>query len=83
MTDDQREMLLLAAIRYARGGRGRLIREHAKVTQQDMAALVGVTVSCLWRWETGKRRPREEAAIRWAQQLMRLELADAKPAIRA
>lgn len=77
MTDDQRDMLLLAAIRYARGGRGRLIREQAKVPQQEMADRVGVTTSCLWRWENGKRRPREDAAIRWAQQLMRLELADA------
>lgn len=74
MTDDQRDMLLLAAIRYARNGRGRDIREKAKVAQQDMAERVGVSPSCLWRWETGKRRPREDAAVRWAQQLMRLEL---------
>ncbi|GIM88770.1 helix-turn-helix domain-containing protein [Paractinoplanes toevensis] len=74
MTEDQREMLLQAAIRYARGGRGRIIREQAKVPQQEMAELIGVTTSCLWRWETGRRRPREGAAVRWAQQLMRLEL---------
>lgn len=75
MTEDQRDMLLQAAIRYARGGRGRQVREQAKIPQQEMADRVGVTTSCLWRWEYGKRRPREEAAVRWAQQLMLLELA--------
>ena len=75
MTDDQRDMLLVAAVRYSRAGRGRAIRERAKVPQQEMADRVGVSSSCLWRWENGKRRPREEAAIKWAQQLMLLELA--------
>lgn len=72
--------MLLAAIRYARGGRGRGIRQKAKVGAQEMADLVGVSTSCLWRWEHGKRKPREDAAIRWAQELMRLELAEARAA---
>lgn len=48
--------------------------------QNEMAERVGVSTSCLWRWENGKRRPREAAAVKWAQQLMRLELDDARAA---
>ena len=73
MTDDQRDALLIAAMRYSLGGAGRRIREAANVRQQDMARRVGVDPSALWRWEHGKRRPRDDAAVRWAQQLMRLE----------
>lgn len=76
MTGEQRDLLLVAAARYSTGGRGRLIRERAKMPQQEMAGRVGVSSSCLWRWENGKRRPREEAAVRWAQQLMLLEFAE-------
>jgi transcriptional regulator with XRE-family HTH domain len=78
MTEEQRDMLLIAALRYSRDGYGRRIREQANMRQQDMAKRVGVDPSALWRWEHGKRRPRDDAAIRWAQQLMRLELASAR-----
>ena len=78
MTDEQRDLLLIAAARYARTGAGRRIREQANMQQQEMARRIGVSTSGLWRWEHGKRRPREEAAIKWAQQLMRLELANAQ-----
>jgi transcriptional regulator with XRE-family HTH domain len=77
MTDDQRDQLLLAAARYARDGSGRRIRMQAKMRQDEMAQRVGVHTSALWRWEHGKRRPRDESAIKWAQMLARLELANA------
>lgn len=74
MTDEQRDALLVAAVRYGKNGNGRRIRERAKVQQQEMAQRIGVTTSCLWRWEYGKRRPRDEGAVKWAQELMFLEL---------
>lgn len=80
MTDEQRDQLLIAALRYSRAGLGRKIREQANMRQQEMARRVGVDPSALWRWENGKRRPRDDAAVRWAQQLIRLELANAQPA---
>lgn len=80
MTEEQRDLLLIAAARFARTGSGRRIREQANIRQTEMARRIGVSTSGLWRWENGQRRPREDAAIRWAQQLMRLELATANAA---
>lgn len=77
MTEEQRDMLLVAAARYCRAGLGKQIRQQAGIAQQDMARRIGVDQSALWRWENGKRRPRDEAAVKWAQQLARLELASA------
>jgi len=74
MTEDQRDLLLIAAARYARTGEGRRIRERANMQQQEMASRIGLTSNGLYRWERGQRRPQGEAAIRWAQQLTRLEL---------
>lgn len=80
MTDDQRQLLLAAAARYAQDGTGRRIRELANMPQRDMAEHIGITTSGLWRWENGKRRPRGDAAIRWAHQLTKLELITARVA---
>lgn len=80
MTDEQQDLLLGAAARYARDGSGRRIREQANVAQRDLAARIGITTSGLWRWENGQRRPRGDAAKKWAQALMRLELANAQNA---
>ncbi|MFI5938042.1 helix-turn-helix domain-containing protein [Actinoplanes sp. NPDC051494] len=77
MTEEQRDMLLVAAVRYCRGGLGKRIRQGARMSQQEMARRVGVDTSALWRWEHGKRRPRDDAAVKWAQELMWLELASA------
>lgn len=74
MTEDQRDLLLLAAARHARNGSGRRLREQANMQQQEMARRIGLSTSGLWRWENGTRRPRGEAAVKWAQQLARLEL---------
>lgn len=77
MTDEQRDLLMLAAARYARSGEGRRIRERVNMQQQEMARRIGITTSGLWRWEHGKRRPQGDAAVKWAQQLTRLELVSA------
>ncbi len=78
MTDDQRDLFLLAAARYARNGSGRRIREQANMRQQEMARRIGITSTGLYRWERGQRRPRGDAAVRWVQQLSRLELLTAQ-----
>lgn len=73
MTDEERDILLLAAVRYCQGRRGKRVREQAGVSQQEMARRVGVHETALWRWENGKRRPRDEFAVKWALQLMMLD----------
>jgi transcriptional regulator with XRE-family HTH domain len=50
-----------------RDGRGRALRERADLSQRDVADMVGVHISSISRWETGKGRPSREAAIRWAR----------------
>jgi len=69
---------MLAAARYARTGEGRRIRERANMQQQEMARRIGITTSGLWRWENGRRRPQGDAAVRWAQQLTKLDLVSAQ-----
>ncbi len=83
MTEDQRDLLLLTAARYARTGEGKRIRAQANVQQQDMARRVGITANGLYRWEQGQRRPHGDAAVRWVQQLSRLELMNAQNAVAA
>lgn len=80
MTDEQQDMLLAAAARYAQDGSGRRIREQANMPQREAASRIGITTSGLWRWENGQRRPRGDAAKRWARLLMRLEIINADAA---
>lgn len=53
--------------------RARAIREEAGATQEQFAAELGVTRLSIWRWETGKCRPRGESAIRYARLLDALQ----------
>lgn len=49
---------------------GRLIRERrdaAKLTQDDVAAQVGVSPGAVSQWETGRAHPRRATAIRLEQ----------------
>jgi transcriptional regulator with XRE-family HTH domain len=58
---------------HAATGSGRRIREAAGYTIAEVAALVGISVASLSRWEKGEQRPRTKAAIRWADALARME----------
>ncbi len=77
MTDVD-ELLRSLAARYAEDGRGRRIRERANIQQKEMAERLGMTVSGLWRWEHGQRKPRGPKAEKWAQILSALDLSNAK-----
>lgn len=46
-------------------GGARAIRERAGLSLAELAAEIGVDRSTLWRWETRRRRPRGEAALRY------------------
>lgn len=51
---------------------GRLVRVRAGLSQEELAALVGVGRSAVSRWETGERTPRSEALLRYRALLERL-----------
>jgi DNA-binding transcriptional regulator YiaG len=46
-------------------GAARAIRESAGLSLKEASAPAGVHKTTLHRWETGSRRPRGEAAIRY------------------
>jgi transcriptional regulator with XRE-family HTH domain len=48
-------------------GRGRRVREQARLSLADLAAFVGVDPVTLSRWERGLARPRRPYAQRWAE----------------
>lgn len=50
-------------------GETRQVRVAARLSISEMAAACGVDQSTLWRWEQGKRLPRGELAIRYADVL--------------
>jgi DNA-binding transcriptional regulator YiaG len=53
-------------------GEARAIRERRRLTQAELAAVVGTTDETVSRWETGDRHPRGELALRYARVLARL-----------
>lgn len=79
MTAEQLVLLGIAA-RRAEDGSGRRIREAAKLPMRLVAQNIGVKEATISRWEKGQRRPRGEAAVRWAQLLDHLDRANAKNA---
>lgn len=63
----------LAGVRdLTHSGQARKIRQHANLTRAEVARAVGVDPSTVSRWESGERRPRGTAAIRYAELLRRL-----------
>jgi transcriptional regulator with XRE-family HTH domain len=54
---------------------GRAIREHARLTQEEVGAAVGVSGSEVSRWEAGRRRPRGSNLAAYAEVLARLREA--------
>lgn len=56
----------LAHVRaLADSGAARGIRVAARLSLTEMATQVGVSVSTIYRWEQGQRRPRGRPAIRY------------------
>jgi transcriptional regulator with XRE-family HTH domain len=65
--------MLIEARAAARSGHAARVRTAADLTQAEVARLVGVTPAAVSLWESGSRRPRGEAALRWARLLRDLE----------
>ncbi|MGH2760451.1 MAG: helix-turn-helix domain-containing protein [Actinomycetota bacterium] len=53
-------------------GTARLIRVEAGLSLSELARAVGVDRGTIWRWETGRRRPRGRAAERFLTALEEL-----------
>jgi len=72
--EPSRITLSLASLRAdVASGRARLIRERARVSQSEVGRAIGTTGSAIAHWEAGRRVPRGDAAIRYAQLLTKLE----------
>jgi transcriptional regulator with XRE-family HTH domain len=62
------DVVELARVRaLARNGTARTIRVAAGISLGELAKSVGVDRSTILRWESGERRPRGAAALRYAQ----------------
>lgn len=53
-------------------GAARRTRQDAELSLSEIAEACGVDTATVWRWETGRRRPRGDAALRYADVLDRL-----------
>lgn len=42
----------------------RTIRQTRKITQADLAAYLGVSLSCIQKWEQGQRTPKSSPRTR-------------------
>ncbi|WP_408909925.1 helix-turn-helix domain-containing protein [Streptomyces luteolus] len=72
------DVLRLVQVRVkASTGAARLVRMNARLSLAEVAELCGVGASTVWRWEQGKRVPRGEPALRYAQILEALALTHA------
>jgi len=53
-------------------GRGRKMRERAKLSTRELAGMVGVDQSTIARWERGETVPSAEDALAWSTAMERL-----------
>jgi transcriptional regulator with XRE-family HTH domain len=67
VADPERLARLVRAYQLAEHEKGRLIREQAGITLQELAARIGTNISELSRWERRKARPRAACALRWLE----------------
>jgi DNA-binding transcriptional regulator YiaG len=75
---NQDEALLMAWVRsISATGEGRTIRKQAHLSIPDVAKVCGVYPVTVSRWELGQRRPRGEAARRYAHLLTSLQKVSA------
>jgi transcriptional regulator with XRE-family HTH domain len=73
------ELLELSRVRsLAKLGTARSIRVAAGLTLGEVAGAVGVSEAAISRWESGERKPRGAAALKYAEVLQSL-LGDARP----
>lgn len=72
------DLLRLADVREAaESGEARRLRLAASLSLAEVARALGVSVPTVSRWETGERRPRGKAAIRYARLLEALGTREA------
>jgi len=70
---DLDELVRISTVRRdAASGAAREARKDARVSQPELAEVVGIPVSTLSRWEKGLQAPRGPAALRYADALDRL-----------
>lgn len=69
----ERQAIELASLRrIIRSGEARRLRLDSELSQLDVADAVNVCYATISRWETGKRRPRGRAALRYWRLLAKL-----------
>ena len=71
MAEDPLKIARMRAL--AESGEARRIRQRARLGLTEVAGACGVDQSTVYRWETGRRRPRGAAAARYAHLLEALE----------
>jgi DNA-binding transcriptional regulator YiaG len=59
--------------RLAVSGQARAIRVRAGISQGELAEDIGTSQSALSLWESKRRRPTGDAAIRWLETLDQLD----------
>ncbi|MGI8631609.1 MAG: helix-turn-helix transcriptional regulator [Solirubrobacterales bacterium] len=62
-------LALVRAREWTANGTARRIREGARLSQREVAAVIGVSNGCVSLWEAGDRLPRGEPGLRYAQLL--------------
>ena len=75
---DEIKSLVIARL-LAESGRGRAIRERARLSVREMADFIGVDAATLSRWERGRTKPHCAAAIRWAEACWTLAGSEGPP----
>ena len=74
------KLVRLADMREAaENGEARRLRLAANLSLGEVARELGVAVPTLLRWETGERRPRGKAALRYAGLLEKLAEREQTP----
>lgn len=53
-------------------GEARRLRQDAGISLREIAEACGVDTGTVWKWETGRRRPRGETSLRYLKVLERL-----------
>ena len=68
------DVFLKVWIKQAAGnGEARTIREQSQLSREDVAQVLGVHQSTVYRWENGMRTPRGSVAIRYGRLLKKLD----------
>jgi DNA-binding transcriptional regulator YiaG len=67
------DILLLARIRaQAADGTARAVRQSARLSLSEVAKHCGAVTTTISRWETGQRRPRGDAGLKYARLIEQL-----------